>query len=383
MAGPGAHGHGATSGEGCAPAPHVAEPGLRLTLLTGSFGDTQILRAQTLALLARRLGHAPTVVTTVPGEVIESLAGDPFARELRQITPSELRDVVRDDTDVLCTVKALDVSLGLGDRVCRLSGTPLLADIDDPDIEVRTLAYDRTRARNAYRMARRWRTLPGQLRLAATARRARTTVSNPVLQARWGGHVVPHAREDPGFGSAHLDRGPLVAFVGTLRRHKGTELLRQAVAALAGDGWRLVVTADRPADARPWESWVGPLDGSVDGARLTAEADVVVVPSEDFSYARGQLPLKLVDAMLMGRAVVVSDVGPLPWAVGEAGTVFRSGSLSSLVAALRPLRDPEVRARQGARAREVAVRRYTVDRVAPAFQRALAGAREGRALSSP
>lgn len=379
MAALGAHRHGALRGEGPLAAPGVP---LRLTLLTGSFGDTQILRAQSLAMIARRLGHVVTVVTTVTGDVIESLAGDPFARGLRQVTHAELHDVVRDETDVLCTVKALDVSLGLGERVARVCGTPLLADIDDPDIEVRTLSSDRTRSRNAYRMARRWRTLPDQLRLAVTARRTVTTVSNPVLQARWGGHVVPHARVDPGFGAAHVDRGPCVAFVGTLRRHKGTELLRQAVASLAADGWRLVVTAERPADARPWETWVGPLDGSVDGARLTAEADVVVVPSEDFSYSRGQLPLKLIDAMLMGRAVVVSDVGPLPWAVGGTGTVFRSGSLTSLVDALRPLRDPELRARHGARAREVAVRRYTVDQVAPAFQQALTEVRAGQVLPS-
>lgn len=160
-----------------------------------------------------------------------------------------------------------------------------------------------------------------------------------------------------------------------MRNHKGTDLLREAVAELAPDGWRLLVTAERPADARPWESWVGPLDGSIDAAQVTAATDVVVVPSENFSYGKAQLPLKLRDAMLMGRAVVVSDVGPLPWAVAGEGTVFRRGSLTSLVEALQPLRDPELRAEQGARARAAALQRYTVESVAPAVQEALGKAR--------
>lgn len=357
--------------------PVLGAPSLRLTLLTASFSDTQIFRAQALALLARHLGHAVTVVTTQPGPVVGSLSEHPFGRSLRQVSEAELGDLVRAGTDVLCTVKALDVSLGLGHRLSRSTRTPLLADIDDPDIEVRSVSSGRTRARSAYRMARRWRTLPNQLQLARTARAVVSTVSNPVLQARWGGHLVPHARLDPGPGAAHVADGPLVAFVGTMRRHKGLDVLRQAVAALAGQGWRLVVTAERPADARPWESWLGPLDGTLDAERLTAEADAVVVPSENFSYGKGQLPLKLIDAMLLGRAVVVSDVGPLPWAVGEAGTVFRRGSVTGLVDALRPLQDPVFRAEQGARARASALQRYTVESVAPSFQRALDQARAG------
>ena len=377
----------ATDDDGHEPAtsehgPAVGGPGsdcrpLRLTFLTASFSDTQIFRAQALALVARQLGHAVDVVTTQPGDVVESLADDPFGRSLRRVSEAELGELVRHGTDVLCTVKALDVSLGLGRQICRRTGTPLLADIDDPDIEVRTVSGGSTPLRNAYRLAQSWRSLPRQAQLALTARQAVSTVSNPVLQARWGGHLVPHARVDPGPGAPHVGEGPCIAFVGTMKWHKGTDLLRAAVAALAPEGWRLVITAERPDDAQPWETWVGELDGSIDAAALTAESDVVVVPSKNFSYAKGQLPLKLIDAMLMGRAVVVSDVGPLPWAVGGAGTVFRTGSLPGLIDALRPLGDPEVRAEHGARARALALRRYTVQSVAPSFQRALTQTRAG------
>ena len=344
---------------------------LRVTLLTPSFSDTQIFRTEAVALLAGHLGHSVTVVTTQEGDVVPSLAGTDFARGLRRVTEAELERIVAGETDVLCTIKPLASSLGLGRRLSHRVGTALLVDIDDPDIEVYTVWSGSTRRQSVQRLVRAWRSLPSQAGLALMAKRSVTMVSNPVLQARWGGEVVPHARVDPGEGAPHVSWEPRIAFVGTTRRHKGIGLLREAVAQLAGDGWQLAITAERPPDARPWEDWLGPLDGTLDSARMTSEADVVVVPSEDFGYGRGQLPLKLIDAMLMGRAVVVSSAGPLPWAVGDAGPVFRSGSVPGLVEALRPLRDPAVRTELGRRARADALERYTVGSVAPSFQRAL------------
>ena len=349
-----------------------SRPGpLRLTLLSVSFSDAQLMRVQSLSLVAAHLGHPFRVVTTQPGDVLPSLARTPFASPLQVVTERELQDLIGDDTDVLCTVKALDASLGLGHRMTARTGTPLLADVDDPDIEARTVASARSGAKSAWKMAHAWRTLPGQVRLSVLARRASTMVSNPVLQRRWGGAIVPHARLDEGPGSPHTSDAPRIAFVGTPKTHKGIHLLREAVARLSGDGWQLLVTSGPPADARPWETWVGPLDGSYDSARLTAESDVVVIPSLDYGWAKAQLPLKLMDAMLLGRAVVVSGVGPLPWAVGPAGSVFRPGSVDALVEVLRPLGDPVVRAAAGAAARDHALGRYTVQAVAPAFQRAV------------
>lgn len=339
----------------------------RVTFLSAAFSDAQVLRAECLVALTDELGWPARVVTTQAGDVIPSLRGSAFAERLARVTRAELSEIVADDTDVLCTLKALPVSLGLGLDVARATGTPVLADLDDPDIEARTVHAGRTPVRSAGKMLRDWRRLPGQGALAARTRLTPSTVSNPVLRRRWGGVVVPHARRDPGPGAAHTSGAPLIAFVGTAKRHKGIDLLRAAVADLAPAGWRLLVTSTAPTDARPWERWTGPLDGRVDPMELTRSADVVVIPSLDFGWAKAQLPLKLVDAMLLGRAVVVSDVGPLPWAVGRAGVVFRAGSQEALVAALRPLADPAVRGALGAASREEGLRRWTPERIAPAF----------------
>lgn len=161
---------------------------LRLTILTSRFSDTQISRAQALYLLARHLGHAVTVVTTEPGEVIESLRRDPFARGLQRVSQVELHQLVQDGTDVLCTVKALEESLGQGQKLCRSTGTPLLADIDDPDIETRTISSGSTGPRNAYRMGAALEVAPG----AAAARRDR--------QAGGQHGVEPRAASPLGWG---------------------------------------------------------------------------------------------------------------------------------------------------------------------------------------
>ncbi|MGJ7442274.1 glycosyltransferase [Aquipuribacter sp. MA13-6] len=356
---------------------------MRLTLLTPSFADTQLLRTKCLIEVAQHLGHEVTAVTTQPGEVLASLRDQPFTAHLRRVDPDSLQRLVRGSTDVLMTVKALQVSLGAGLRLARATGVPLLADVDDPDLEVVTIHSGDTPADSARRMWQDRRLMPSHAKLAVNARRTPTTVSNPALQRRWGGVVVPHARPDPGDGAPHTSSAPLVGFIGTSRGHKGLPLLRAAVARLADEGWRLLVTEAPPTDAAPWEQWVGPLDGRLDPLSLTAASDVVVIPSEAKRYGSAQLPLKLVDAMLIGRAVVVSDVGPLPWAVGPTGPVFRSGSLDDLVAALRPLADPRERARRGAAARALALSRYTVPSVAPLLERALqqVGSRHGVAPS--
>lgn len=355
------------------PRPGAAASGtrLRLTLLTASFADTQLLRAHCLDAVAQHLGHDVRIVTTEEGEVLPTLATTPFAARLHRLDRRGLEELVRDGTDVLCTLKALPVSLGQGLQVVRGSGVPLLADLDDPDIEARTVASAPTRWRSAGRMAKRWRTLPTQAGLAVHSRRSPTTVSNPVLQRRWGGEVVPHARVDPGEGSGPVAGRCRIAFVGTTQAHKGIHVLREAVAGLAGEGWELLVTDKPPPDPRPWETWTGRLDGTVDPADLTAGSDVVVIPSLDYGWARAQLPLKLIDAMLMGRAVVVSDVGPLPWAVGDAGVVFPAGDAQALAEVLRPLRDDAARVALGTRARARALQMFSVPAVAPAFARAL------------
>jgi glycosyltransferase involved in cell wall biosynthesis len=327
------------------------------------------------------MGHRTRVVSTQGDQLWAPLQGTPFAQTCSILTPEALSDLVATDTDLLVAVKALPHSLGLAWRLARRHGVPLLADVDDPDVEVRTTW--RPRAEVLEDLRRHPAQFAGLRLLRDLARRLPSTVSNPVLQDIYGGEVVPHARVDRGAGAPHTSSEPVLGFVGTVRAHKGVDDLRTAVSRLSADGWGLLVTADPPPDPRPWEFWVGP--NPPDTRVLLDTSDVVVIANDATSYGRAQLPLKVVDAMLSGRAVVVSDMRQLRWAVGRAAPAFPPGDTDALVAALRPLRDPAVRARLGAEARREALARFTPEAVAPALDRALhqALARASRRRPAP
>jgi glycosyltransferase involved in cell wall biosynthesis len=167
-----------------------------------------------------------------------------------------------------------------------------------------------------------------------------------------------------------------VAFVGSPKAHKGIEDLRLAVAGLVSEGYRLVVTGTAPPDSHPWETWVGTVPFE-EGMRILDGSDVVAIPSRPTSWARAQLPAKLMDAMMAGKPVVVTDVGPMRWAVGSAGVVATAGDASGIQDALRSLRDPAIRQALGRRAWERARADYSVETVAKVFEDACDAAIRG------
>lgn len=354
---------------------------LAVTLVVHDIGDGAVARAHSLTMALEHLGHRPRTVSTRGQRVWTPLAGTAYGERCAVLDEAQLSALVEHGTDLLLAVKPLPGSLGTAIRLARRHGVPLMVDVDDPDVEVRT-TWQPPRA-----LLHQVRTRPGHvaelLRLGRAARRLPSTVSNPWLRAMYGGTMVPHARDDRGAGRPHTSTRPTVAFIGSVRAHKGLPLLREAVARLAPEGWTLVVTADAPADARPWERWAGT---ATPGHPLLVDSDVVVIPSEPVGYGPAQLPMKLVDAMMAARAVVVSDVGPLGWAAGPAAPLFRAGDVDSLVRALRPLADPEVRARAGAALRAEALARYAPGAVAPvlagAVQRALHSAERAQRVRS-
>ncbi|MDJ0362567.1 glycosyltransferase family 4 protein [Rhodococcus sp. H29-C3] len=257
----------------------------------------------------------------------------------------------------------------------KLAEFPLLLDIDDPDLEARLSLTPLWRA-FLWRI-KHFRLWVQTMKLAVPDGEA-ILVSNPTLQKRYGGTLVPHARADPGFGAEHASSNPRIVFVGTVRHHKGVDILRAAVEYLSSRGYRLVVTEKQPGDARPWEEWIGNSTLS-EGLELVANSDIVVLPSRLSKNAIGQLPVKLVDAMLAGRAVVVSNVDPMPWAVGEHGLVFEPEDTAGLIDILKDLSDPEFRNLCGQRMRQQAIKLFELDAVAKTFAGACENALRSKA----
>jgi len=101
---------------------------------------------------------------------------------------------------------------------------------------------------------------------------------------------------------------------------------------------------------------------------LLAAAEVVALPAEDL-YAKMDLPLVLIEAMLLGRAVVVAEGTPAAELCdGDAAVAVPADADAVAHAISGLLRDPQGRAQLGARARAAALARHHPAVVASAYE---------------
>lgn len=340
-----------------------------LLLVTPDIEDNSIGRTYAIWLLARHLGWNVKVVSYKGSKFWGPLKNTDFENDVQKVELRFRRSRVKHlalqavDFDLTIAIKPLGASYGLCVSARKRNHFSLLLDIDDPDLEARL-------SLNPLWRAFLWRIKHFRLWTQTMKLKSRDSeallVSNPTLQQRYGGVLVPHARTDPGYGAEHVSTAPTIAFVGTVRHHKGVDILRSAVEKLSDRGYRLVITETPPADAQPWEDWTGNSSLS-EGLRLVANSDIIVLPSRQSKNAIGQLPAKLVDAMLAGRAVVVSNVEPMPWAVGPDGLVFEAEDTNTLVEILDRLSDPDFRSVCGHHMRQQALQSFEINAVAKNF----------------
>ncbi len=175
----------------------------------------------------------------------------------------------------------------------------------------------------------------------------------------------PLARSRPGRD------GATVVAVGRLEHQKGFDVLLDALARvptvrllLVGDGGQRRALEERArrlglADRVRLTGWVE------NPRTLIADADVFALPSRFEGF-----PLSVVEAMLAGLPVVAADVGSVREAVipDQTGLLIDPDDADALAAALeRLLGDERERRRFGEAGRELALERFTTDRMAKAY----------------
>lgn len=364
---------------------------MRLSFFGHKATGNAVGRVYSLWLVAEKLGWESTIHVPNLGQIWAPLQNE---HRFRSCLTSSYEEVA--SADVLIAVKPLLGSFGVALKVQATTGQPLVLDVDDPDWES-AFGFERGQAfvRGVRRIACGRPALPvdgvqgrGQRHLSAytesrfrsRARRLRAiSISNPALDRWYPGVVLPHVRVSAPAATGPPTPGLRVVFVGTPRHHKGIEVLRAAARAV--EDVHLTVTADPPPDAGAREEWVGETTLE-EGLRIVDHADVVAVPSLDTGYARYQLPVKVIDAMLAGRAIVASDLTPLRWAAEGAALFVPPGDVDSLAQALRQLSDARLRDRLGQHGRTSALARFTPEAVAPVFADLVEGARRSAPRSS-
>lgn len=142
----------------------------------------------------------------------------------------------------------------------------------------------------------------------------------------------------------------VVGYVGRLVEGKGVDLLLEALALLPGH-FRVVIVGDGPAaeslkhlarelrlaDRVEFKPPVLPTDLPA----MYATFDALVLPSRTTRHWREQFGRVLVEAMACGVPVIGSSSGEIPDVIGDAGLVFKEGSVEGLRLGLERLAQNE------------------------------------------
>lgn len=193
-----------------------------------------------------------------------------------------------------------------------------------------------------------------RLTVGQVSRFAAVTVSNPALQQRYGGNLIPHVRDETRFVPSPKRRArarrvwdipehiKVVLFFGTPRRHKGLLDTAHAIASLGRDDVWFVIVGDFPDESLKAE--LQQVEGLTcrfipgqpygDIPDIVAMGDYTVLLQESSSLvAQYQLPAKLVDALAMGLIVFACVTPAMQWLADEG--VIVSVTPETLEAALR------------------------------------------------
>jgi len=179
------------------------------------------------------------------------------------------------------------------------------------------------------------------------------SVSNKYLQTKYGGIIIPHARDgtflNPENFSSELIKSEfgispnvqVVSFIGSPRPHKGLEDLIKAVKRITDPNLVLMVVGfstdeyskalRKSATEQLGERFAGfGIQKFEDLPRFLAMADVVVIPQKKTLATAGQTPAKVFDAMAMGKPIVANDVGDLPEILEGCGYIVSPGDVNAL-----------------------------------------------------
>jgi glycosyltransferase involved in cell wall biosynthesis len=175
-------------------------------------------------------------------------------------------------------------------------------------------------------------------------------------------------RDEPLARSLGLNGAPLLGFIGSFYHYEGLRFLVEAMPELRKrlPGARVLLVGGGEEDTA-LRAAAGATDGAVvftgqipyeQITRYYSLLDVFVCPRKRMRLTELVTPLKPLEAMAMGKAVLGSDVGGIAELVRHdvTGMLFAAESREGLVSAAAQLGgSPDLRARLGQRARQCMV----------------------------
>jgi glycosyltransferase involved in cell wall biosynthesis len=372
---------------------------VRVSVLSHDLSSNALGRAHVLAELLNRNFDVEVAGPQLNGNIWAPIADERSYIELNitEDLPSYTRNArnatERLNGDIVVAVKPRATSFGIGLLKRYLDDVPLVLDIDDWETGG---AYE-----SSTRLREHLRAIPHMyyvnslnhtygLEKFSTVADARI-VSNTFLQSRFGGTLIPHARDtekfDPGVYKKSAVRSELglpqektiVMFSGTPRPHKGVGDLITAVNSLdAPDIIAAIVGANDTEYVSKLKRQAGekieffgqqPFD---ELPKWISAADVYVIPQKQTAANRGQLPAKVFDAMAMAKPVIATDISDLPLVLDDCGLIVDSDSPDQIAEKILYLHEnPDECEVIGSAARERCVDRYSYNALAPKLAQAI------------
>ncbi len=354
----------------------------KVAVLAWDIGHNPLGRAYVLADLVRRRFDveiwgaqfprygsriwAPLRHAAIP---VHGFAGESFPAHLAAMEAA----AARIDADAIWVSKPRLPSYALGMLATEVANRPLVLDVDDDELAF----FGRDQRDSTLPFGETWTRACEPLIGAAD----QLTVSNDAIQARVGGLIVPHARDETTFDPQRYDRDEVrrrlgidpsdrvLLFGGTARAHKGVVEVLQALERLDDPRYRFATFATGELDdlrkqLGPLERWLLPIPYPRfdELAAIVGAADLACVlqdPDPDNAVSRSQMPAKVTDALAMAVPCLVSPVPPLRPLI-DAGVLQVFGgdtALEDQITAIFTHYDDAVdRARQG---REVFLEAYS------------------------
>lgn len=279
------------------------------------------------------------------------------------------------DGDVVYAFRPVVGSLGVALAHKRRRGTPVLLDVEDvlryDSYPIYKKLYNIVRSSGDPAAGTLSPILPRLLEKVDAV-----TVTSTHLQDRYGGTVLPYGPDANEFNPETVEPHPhlvskysrnrIIVFIGTIRPHKGLDVLADALASTPEDV-RLVVAGYDPHDIVPElqsrsggkVDFLGPIPHDDVPAYLRA-ATLVVIPQKRTPYTRAQIPNKLFEAMSMGKPIVASATADIPDILGDAGRIVEPSNPNELATEIVELvEDPDLAEQLGRAARERYLEEYS------------------------
>jgi len=358
-------------------------------ILNFNLSDNSLGRAYLLAQMLSRDYEVRITGPLIKGKIWEPLRNSeipftvlPYAKfpALLFKLPCILKEI---DGELIYAIKPRFTSFGLALLKKMVSHTPVILDIDDWEVGffLKKGFLSRlsrlTHILNPNGLFWTW-VLEFFVPLADRV----TTVSS-FLQSRFGGDIIPHAKDisilnpelvrtDRLRMELGLEGKRIVMFCGTPREHKGVEDALKGVLMI--DDPNLVMVVVGANLEGEYENRLREIGGErliMVGFRPLGEiphylgmADVVVVPQRDTPDTVGQIPSKLLDAMAMGRPVISTSVSDIPEILDGCGIIVPPGSPEAIRDALVwIIANPDEARLLGIKARERCIALFSMETV--------------------